>query len=113
MIFAQTDTDIGCIPESYSHHDIHFTNYTPIKQRPYNTPQAKEVQVDDALSKMLKMNVYQVFKNNETLSYHDEIKIGLRAIFQKTGIFFIFNILFFNPLIHFLLNAPNLSFPKL
>jgi hypothetical protein len=47
MMFAQTDTDIGCIPESYSHHDIHFTNYTPIKQRPYNDPQAKEVQVDD------------------------------------------------------------------
>jgi hypothetical protein len=34
MIFAQTDTDIGCIPESYGHHDIHLTNSTPIKQRP-------------------------------------------------------------------------------
>ena len=28
MVFAQSDTDIGCIPESYGQHDIHLTNYT-------------------------------------------------------------------------------------
>jgi hypothetical protein len=64
MIFAQSDTDIGCIPESYGQHDIQLTNSTPIKQRPYNTPQAKEVQVEEALSKMLKMNVIQESDSN-------------------------------------------------
>ena len=56
---------------------------------------------------------HEFFNSNETFSYHDEIKSGLRAIFQKTGILFIFNLSFFNSLIHVLLNAPSLSFPKL
>ena len=64
MVFAQSDTDIGCIPESYGQHDIHLTNYTPIKQRPYDTPQAKEIQLEDALNKMLKMQVIQESDSN-------------------------------------------------
>jgi hypothetical protein len=56
---------------------------------------------------------HEFFNSNETFSYHDEIKSGLRAIFQKTGILFIFNLSFFNSLIHVLLNEPSLSFPKL
>ena len=53
---------------------------------------------------------HEFFNSNETFSYHDKIKIGLRAIFQKTGILFIFNLSFFNLLIHYLRNAPSLSF---
>ena len=59
MIFAQSHTDNGCIPESYGQHVIHLTNNTPIKQRPYNIPQAKEIQVEHALNKMLKMQIIQ------------------------------------------------------
>ena len=40
---------------------------------------------------------HEFFNSNETFSYHDEIKIGLRAIFQKR---LFFSFLIFSFLIH-------------
>jgi hypothetical protein len=59
MIFARTDEDIGRIPDAYGTHEIHITSDVPIKQRPYNTPQAKEKIVKESLEKMLKMNIIE------------------------------------------------------
>jgi hypothetical protein len=56
------------------------------------------------------LEYHEFFNSNETFCYHDEIRNGIRAIFQKTGILFIFNLSFFNSLIHYLRNAPSLSF---
>jgi hypothetical protein len=56
MVFARNDEDIGRIPDSYGTHEVHIASDIPIKQRPYNTPQAKEKIVNESLEKMLKMN---------------------------------------------------------
>ena len=65
MIFSKSDKDIGRIPESYGYHEIHLTDYSPIKQQPYNTPQVnKEANVEDALKKMLNMTVIKESDSN-------------------------------------------------
>ena len=46
---------------------------------------------------------HEFFNSNETFSYHDEIKISLRAFFQKTVILFIFNLSFFMQRIQFII----------
>lgn len=59
MVFARNDEDIGRIPDSYGTHEVHITSDIPIKQRPYNTPHAKERIVNESLDKMLKMKIIE------------------------------------------------------
>jgi hypothetical protein len=59
MVFARNDEDIGRIPDSYGKHEVHITSDIPIKQRPYNTPQAKEKIVNASLDRMLKMSIIE------------------------------------------------------
>lgn len=58
-IFSRDDEDIGQIPEKYGTHDIIVTSEVPIKQRAYQTPQAKEEVVKNSINKMLKMSVIE------------------------------------------------------
>ena len=59
MIFSRSDQDIGQVDEVYGQHDIKLTDDTPIKQRPYKIPYAKEQVVNESVEKMLKMNIIE------------------------------------------------------
>ena len=59
MCFSRNDEDIGTVADKFGEHDIQLTEEKPIKQRPYNTPHAKEKIVDESVDKMLKMGIIE------------------------------------------------------
>lgn len=59
MVFSRDDGDIGRVKKEYGVHDIKITNEIPIKQRPYNTPYAKEAIVNESVQKMLQFGIIE------------------------------------------------------
>jgi hypothetical protein len=59
MLFSKDSEDIGQAGDQYGKHDIKVTQETPIRQRAYRTPYAKEVVIDKAIEPMLKMGVIE------------------------------------------------------
>lgn len=57
--FSRNDEDIGVINEKYGKHDILLTDQTPVRQRPYRIPFAKEKVVEECIEKMIKINVIE------------------------------------------------------
>ena len=55
----QYNSDIGKIDRKYGQHDIKVTNDTPITQKPYKTPYAKESVIKESIGKMFDMNVVE------------------------------------------------------
>ena len=59
MIFSKNDSDIGHIDKRYGQHDIKLIDETPITQKPYRTPYAKEEVIKNSISKMLDMKIVE------------------------------------------------------
>ena len=56
MVFTRSDGDIGIVNPKFGQHDIKLT---PIKQRPYKTPFAKEAIIKESIEKMQKMGIVE------------------------------------------------------
>jgi hypothetical protein len=59
MVFSRSDEDIGKVNPEFGQHDIKLTNDSPIKQRPYRTPFAKEAIIKESIDKMQKMGIVE------------------------------------------------------
>ena len=59
MIFSRSYSDIGQIDKKYGQHDIKLNENTPISQKPYRTPFAKEKVINESIQKMLEMKVVE------------------------------------------------------
>ena len=59
MCFSRDDADIGSVNAEYGVHDIKLTDETPIQQRPYKTPFAKEKVIDECINKMIDMKIIE------------------------------------------------------
>jgi hypothetical protein len=57
--FSLDNEDVGSIADKYGRHDIKLIEKKPIKQRPYQTPYAKERVVNECVEKRLKMNIIE------------------------------------------------------
>ena len=64
MVFSKSDEDIGKIDKRFGQHDIKLTDDSPISQRPYKTPHAKEQIIKESLEKMQKMGVVEPTESN-------------------------------------------------
>ena len=64
MVFSRNDEDIGRLDKKYGVHDIKLVEETPIKQRPYKTPYAKECIINESVRKMQTMKVVEPTDSN-------------------------------------------------